>query len=295
MSIQSSIHTTENAYASVKALKRLRDSCAELMNQFGSLPLDGSQAECEIESMSLPNQIEAAFSKGGLLVESVADHLDAFIRITQEPAQSIAPWTLVRAALEAGALAVWLLDADITAEQRVQRSLALRFKGLKEQAKYANSVGETKAREKIEIKIARLEEAANQLGFPQIRDKKNHISGIAKHMPNITELIGTNLNQESSYRYLSSMAHGHTWALQQAGFQVVQYKSTRAYEKKLDALSVSSLCAILTICLSRSAWHQFRVFGWDHLKLNDPFHTAYSALGLLSTEIPFWQVWEKPG
>lgn len=96
----------EIAFKAIDDLRILRDACADHINRYAPQPQYGSIAHTELESFPISKLVEAAFSQGVLLLESTADHMDAFIRIIKEPVQAIAPWTLARASMEASALSI---------------------------------------------------------------------------------------------------------------------------------------------------------------------------------------------
>jgi hypothetical protein len=279
----------EMAFKAVDDLKSLRGSCAEHINKYSPQPQFDSIAHAELESFPISKLIEAAFSQGVLLVESVADHLDAFIRITEEPVQAIAPWTLARASMEASALAIWLLQFDIDADLRVRRSLALRYKGLKEQMKYSNSVGNKETSSSLQSRLDYLESASDEIGAPVFRDKKDKTTGIGIRLPNITNLIGSVLNLEVAYRGFSSMAHGHSWALIQEGFRSAQIGSIAAFEKHLKASSLRTLCQLLAYSFSFPTWQLCRLFGWSYTELHEVFVTIFVELGIANDCWHFWE------
>jgi hypothetical protein len=118
--------TYEQAMNAVRMVRQLHDKTAVYFDGQGLNPNPDSLATKELREFARPESVLTAYSQGISLIEVAGDHLIAFTKTIAEPAQSIAPWTIARAILEASALSCWLLDTKIEALTRVQRSLALK-------------------------------------------------------------------------------------------------------------------------------------------------------------------------
>lgn len=106
------------------------DKIGQLTDSQGMGPTKNSPAYKELHSFQNPESVTTAFSQGSMLIEVSADQLMAFTKTITEPAQAIAPWTCVRAIIEASGLALWLLNPNIGVTTRVRRSFAFRYEGL---------------------------------------------------------------------------------------------------------------------------------------------------------------------
>src|SRR5687767_9168215 len=111
--------TYDQAIKAVRAAQQLHDKTGAFFDSQGLEPKIDSLAVRELQTYERPESLLTAYSQGISLIEVAADHLIAFTRTLTEPAQSIAPWTMARAVLEASALSYWLLDTKITAHMRV--------------------------------------------------------------------------------------------------------------------------------------------------------------------------------
>ena len=203
----------------MSALKTLHDETASFFNQRGLNPTPDSQANSELSAFRTKS-VQTAYTQGKLLIEVSADQLIALFRSLTEPVLTIAPWTSVRSILESSALAAWLLDPSISARDRVQRSFAFRFEGLSQQVKFARASGldTTKASSRIDD----VETLALSLGFSRVQDVNGRRIGIGQQLPKMTDLIGSVLHEESTYRLLSAFTHAHSWAIQQLSFNQAQ-------------------------------------------------------------------------
>ena len=79
--------------------------------------------------------------------------------------------------------------------ERVKRSLALRYEGLSQQAKFVQSIGQST--EIVNKRIEKNELIAEGLGFSKLRNKKDERTGIGQVMPSVTEIIRETLDESS--------------------------------------------------------------------------------------------------
>ena len=144
------------------------------------------------------------------------DQMVALSRTLTAPALTVAPWVSVRAILELTAVASWLIDPNIGVKERVQRSYALRFEGLRQQKLLVNATGEDT--EPVVKLMENLATEATSLGIPTFRDKPGRLTGIGEYWKPFTSLVELMLDEEANYRLFSAMTHGHLWAATQLGF-----------------------------------------------------------------------------
>lgn len=276
------------------ALAALRDDVAAFVNAAGAAPNGKSQARAEIRGFPRPESIQTAHSQGVLLVEVVADQLTAFLKTITEPVETIAPWTCTRSLVEAAALGCWIFDPSIDARTRVGRSLALRYEGLDQQAKWARASGRDPAA--AYDRMAAVEETATDLGFEQVSDRKGRRIGVGQKMPAATELIRDILNEEALYRLLSAIAHGHPWAVREVSFEVT-VPATRdpnsgvrvaRIEKAPSMDGFAYLILSAASVFAKAAWYQTDYFGWDGAVLLEIFETSFDDLGAADA-VRFWR------
>lgn len=274
--------TYEQAMNAVNMVQQLHDKTGTLFESQGLDPNNNSIAANELQNFKRPKSVLTAYSQGGSLIDIAADHLIAFTKTITEPAQSIAPWTITRSVLEASALSSWLLDPKIETHERVKRSLALRYEGLSQQAKFLQSIGQST--EIIKKRIDEIELMAGELGFPKLRNKEDERTGIGKVMPNVTEIIRDTLNQESNFRLYSAMAHSHSWAYTQLSYRKVdegisQESDTVLFEKHLSLELVWVLCGSVARYFSQPIRYKCELFGFDLISMNTIIGDVFKSIG----------------
>lgn len=216
------------------------------------------------EEILTRQEVQGAYLMAGLLFEIEADHIIAFTRTITEPVLTIAPWTITRSALEVAAFAIWLLDPKIDVIKRIERSLALRYKGQEEQKKYGNATNQN-VLPKVEKRMEDIKETGRKIGVELKRPS----------MPSITNIIKETLDMEARYRLLSSIAHGHHWATQQVGFKVAErYDEYSFLEKAIDIDRVLYLVDTLINPFFKLVSIQCEIYGWDI----SPYKIVYDSL-----------------
>jgi hypothetical protein len=184
-------------------LRQLRDG-------LGPDPAPGSVADRERESFSRRESVVTLDGQADLLVQAALDNLEALDRLVAMGDMAVAPWVCARASLESCSLAVWLLDPRIGIQERVGRSLALRYETLRSQEKMANVAGEPALLEAIRTRINEVETVAVELGFTPLRNRSDQVAGIAVPRPPITSLVSMLTQDQTLYRILSGIAHSDT-------------------------------------------------------------------------------------
>ena len=197
--------TLDDALRMLQAIRDFHDKTAEYLNGCRQEPLPTSQATQELNTFENSESLITAYSQGSILIEVAADQLMAFTRVLVEPVQTIAPWTCVRSVTEACALAVWLLDPNIDARIRVQRSFAFRYEGLTQQVKFANSSGDQDSATRVGMRIDKVEQDALSLGFKEVKNRRGKRIGIAQEMPSITTIIVLRIILRSRVRLIFSI------------------------------------------------------------------------------------------
>jgi hypothetical protein len=215
---------TGNEFATVlrNALRGFHAEAAKFWQSHRPEPLAGSQAATEWTTYARPDSPRTVAAITSVLMESIGEHLTAFVKTITEPVEPIACWTCVRSMLESSSIAAWLVEPGIGAQTRVGRSFAIRYEGMDQQVKLARAMGWPAAEvQKIEDHIDDVEQVALGLGFPPLKNKNGERIGIAQRMPSATEMIKTMLDEELAYRLLSTVAYRHFWAINRLGFKAV--------------------------------------------------------------------------
>ena len=283
--------TPDDAIRMVQVVRDLHEETARLLNSYGYQPTANSQAELELQSFPRQESVKTAYSQGTSLIEVVADQTIAFTKTATEPVQTVAPWTCVRALLEASALACWLLDPKTDVRARIQRSLAFRYEGLSQQVKFGRALRANADVAKVLARIDSVERVALGLGFSKVENHKGERTGIGQQMPNTTEIIRDMLDEEANYRLLSAAAHAHHWALQQMSFRSVDEQDAssenvgdkddgRFLEKNIEPLTVAFLCALAGKYFAKPIKLKCSLFGWNPRPLEDILDVAFGRLGI---------------
>ncbi len=284
--------TGNDAKTMVQAIKQLHDDVGIFFNECGLKAAANSQATSELKSFGRPKSLTTAYSQGTIFIEVAADQLVAFTKTLTEPIQTVAPWSCLRAFVESCALAAWILEPSIDARTRVQRSFALRYEELSEEAKFFHASGEGFNKEKVLRRINQIEKDALEIGFARVENKKRERCGIGQPMPSITNIITNALNEEAFYRLLSAMTHAHNWALIQLSFQRINKRESsfidnsgdiskvHLLEKHLLPFQVAFLCRKAASIFPKPLIYKCKLFGWDTEQLKSSFHLTFTSLGI---------------
>ncbi len=238
------------------ALSGFLQGLRRLDPRLGAPPSQDSIAHKELQAFPKPYLLIDAYGMAGMLVESSADHIDAFVKTITEPMTPIAACSCIRALLEPCAMAAWLAAPTIDAYERAKRVFAVRHEAIEEHGKFANAVDPAKTASKIvRERVNAIEREAIQLGIKPVRDRQGNRVGIGCPRPGATTLIADMLGEAAPF--LSAVAHGQPWALRQMGFERVEADQTtatfgdvqvRAFERAVSPQVV----AFLGVCALRS-------------------------------------------
>lgn len=269
-----------------KALAQLHRESARFVQTYGPEHTPGSPAQQDLDAFTRAESIHTVYGQALQLLEIAADHMTAFLKVTSEPFETIAPWTCARSLLEAAALAAWLMEPELSARDRVTRSFALRYEGLVQQGRYARVTQDLDPQSALD-RIAKVTDIAGDLGIPPVNDRNGRQIGIGERMPSVTELIGEVLRQEEMYRLLSAVAHGHFWATHQAGFTVAAEPSTAStgvrltpMTKAVNPTGIAYLAVGCTEAFARAAWYQCLYAGWKKEECAEILTNVFDSIGL---------------
>jgi hypothetical protein len=284
---------------------RLRAGLSHLDNEVtafiqaqGIDPAPGSQAATERASYSRSESLYTVSAIGVMLLESVGEHVTVLVRSMTEPITPFACWTCVRSMLESASIAAWLFDPKVDAHQLVGRAYAHRYEGLVEQLKFGRAANVPPAELKnLEDLVDKLEQDADVLGFPVIRDRNGKRIGIVEPMLSATNIIKMMLNEEYAYRALSAVAHAHTWAMQPLGFtqaavqppQPSDGARTVAMEKSAGSIQMHAFSVVrATKAFAVPVWNQCLYFGWDKDRLATILESVYDQMNM-KPATRFWR------
>ena len=267
---------------------------AKMRSTLDSLPRDGSVAAAERSSYG--EIAKAAHTQADWAIRAVADHMRGLERQLVVPVMTRSPWTTARGALEAAAIAMWLLE-DISTATRLGRSLTLRLEHLRSEGTYfrddlqrrpdVSSLAQ--AIRHVDARETRLVDRATQLKIPIKRDRsKQRVIGFGAVMPSITDLADQQLGEGSTYRLLAAAAHGRSWAIIALSLRRVMIEGDLQMEESLAPESAGWLIVSTIDWFARPVWKYFHLNGWDLRSLEVIYEKAYDEALFLETT-RFWR------
>lgn len=271
----------------------LPEALGALMDEM-KLPLDGSRAS--VERRDGGDVAKSAHEQAELAIVVAADHMRALERELTNPVMTFAPWTTARGILEAAAVAMWLLG-DVDLNTRVARSLSLSLRHLKDEETYVcdahrrdpNNAGFIAAIPDTRARFEHLEKRAASLSVPPKRDKRGRLIGFGEGMPSTTDLVDNELGEGGTYRLLSAIAHGRTWANLALGLRHIEQAGEPAVEQHLTVEAAQFLIFNALDWFARPSWAYFKLNGWDLNKLVSILEAAYDQASLVK-ETRFWRI-----
>ena len=127
------------------------------------------------------------------------------------------------------------------------------------------------------------------------RQKRRNMGPVK--IPDATHAVATMLDEEVTYRILSAVAHGHSWAIQQLGFEIADMPAgdlagnricAARIRKALTPIVVAWLCSTAALAFCRPVWYVFNYEGWDTGALQKIFEESFDRLGAVES-IRFWR------
>lgn len=290
--------TPNDALRMVQTTRELVDDLCQYFMEGRFQQAENSMAGLELRNPSHVEILQSAYTQGIVLIAAATDHASAFTRMLIEPVHSVAPWVAVRALLEASALASWLLDPNLDARTRIERSFALQYDGLAQQEKIVRLMGRHAEVAKVIAKIDELERQAISLGYPEVKNKNQRRCGVGRRMPSLTDIIELTLREGILYRILSGAAHAHPPVIRQLGFEVAERAialngqnatedSGWVLEQSMTSEAVAFLCVRVAHLLARPIWYWCRLFGRDDLRLASILDNVSTSLGI-PVRARFW-------
>ena len=272
-----------------EALSRFCDEIRSFHADYGNGFSPGSPAVHEQASSARPQSLVTAWCQAAQLIELGGDHITAFVKTITEPMEAFACLTCIRSMLEPCAVASWLLDPRIDGHTRVGRAFALRYAGLEQQLKLIRTDVESENYlqeiQGIKDRIDEVEQDALETGY----------APIAK-MPSATDVIKLMLDEESTYRLLSAVTHGHSWALMDLGFTRapegnpspdVGGVSVAMFEKTVNVTNLALYGLTMARAFAKPVWDKCNYAGWDKERLIGVLDNTFDKLGLRASK-RFW-------
>lgn len=243
-------------------------------------PEPGSTAASEIIGFGDRTAVATAYSLAAQLIGYSEDNLAALDFVSLSEKFAIAPWILGRAVLESCATALWLLDPDLDATERVGRSLGVRYEALRSQTKLANagtsSANQQKARDRVDAVARR----AKQLGYTVRRSDRGQVTRVASPKPHFTDLVQDMLGNSEIYRILSGFVHSDYTVLLQLATTVVRAEESGEYRMLKAHPLAPTMVAHSAASYARAAWALALQYGGNTPELILALEKQFDTLGL---------------
>lgn len=283
--------TVEEAMQAVEDLEKMMDaSRTALTNDFPDEFMPGSLADSEHSSFSRPELIESATQLGRFYLISAADHLWGFARTLGETPLAVAPISCIRVHIEAASRAVWLLDPNISVQERVARQYALRFADVDQQRKTAESLGDPAGETKAVAQLDKLDKEAVALGYKSMRSGSGRVIGLGRALPQATQMAEDVLGKGTLYRVCSSAVHGNFAALKDLSYATgptIPGTSSSSIKVGIQAGPVVAFCLDGAISLAKVVWEIGKYLGGSLVEVTLVFENGFNSLGIPESNRPW--------
>lgn len=169
--------------------------------------------------------------------------------------------TLLRAALESGAICCWLFEVNISVKERVARHLSRRAYTLLQLQKLGAGDESTRQSE-----WNKLDEFATQWGISPVKDRGNRVS-YGEHYPTATDL--SKYISLDGYRFLSGVTHGNHLITEQLAYKVTERINGGRFaapNANLEAIAFLAAYGLWTLTHSAEALWAYLGYPSDELK-----------------------------
>jgi hypothetical protein len=231
-------------------------------------PSPGSPAQLELQVPEHQREyVRASHSIAAAYLTAAQDFIVSLSKQFEEPLPLYGPIALARACLENSARAWWMLDPDISREERVSRGFVERFNSLYEAAEVERAMGVPTPKS-----VQRAEEVAadaRELGFPTIikRGRWRLVEPARPFATDLLESMGGHLGKVV-YKFASGAVHGTTYALLQ-NLEVERRKNDGDTEElffvpRRGLEPIVTLAGIAVTCLIDAFDRQLALYGWPN-------------------------------
>lgn len=251
----------------------LVDFCAALRGLLNKNRLPSADSPAGTEARGEPFAGEwgpapsaAVFATVVLHSWSCVDHLAATASVLRAKTAVTAPYTLIRAATEAAALASYIADPLVAARERLRRNMNRHLEGLGEDINLLTPFAGTEAAAKVARhrgQIAAISRGADEHGFQFTPMKKFRLAYLDSPQPSAMTLMDACASQTpglgAAYqRHLSSVAHSQLHGLSQFLMQGPDgLQANVAADQLARSLFAGPICAATMV--ERLCWFA----GWN--------------------------------
>lgn len=274
------------------ALDSLRDRAMNVMRHYDHAPNRNSIAEREIRKHP---EVKEAHKLGIFNLLFAVDHIQSAHNLISEGIALFTPWTCARAALEASATTLWLLDTEIGCKERMTRYLNIalqkhevhrsRFSTSHDTNQDATDAYKNNMHDSIEM----LRKQAGELGIEEKLNKKQQLIGFGTGMPKLSDLIDQHFDYgKAMYRHLSLASHGDLSMSVAFGMQKQRVENMEYLTGNRNPKTITMLIYYQMHWIARMAWSYFKLYGWDTAKLQQILEEEYNRASV-KQEVRFWR------
>lgn len=248
------------------------DKLAEMRRLLRSLP---TQVDQEILSRALSDRMQRKGILGGYDPSKESDYvwlqIDASghhcLSLADNLDRALAPWVLGRASLEASARAAWLLDSQLTEDERTKRAIALTLEELHAFGK--KEYGEV---------LSKAPKGLADLDPDSLR----------KGVPRYTKMVELALGMGEFYGQFSAFVHSRSFAVKRAAIRARLARSAES----VDDPRVDTLVPLVIWAYGVAVWRFFQTRDLHCIELEAALAEAGEVVGLPSR---FWETRPDPG
>ena len=274
------------------ALSSLRDRAFNVMRHYDHTPNRNSIARREIRKHA---EVQEAHKLGIFNLLFAIDHIQSAHNLISEGVATLAPWTCARAALEASATALWLLDTQIGCKERMTRYLNITLQKYELRRSRISASPDTSQdatdayKNDMHDSIGELRKQAGELGIKEKLNKNQQLIGFGTGMPKLSDLIDQHFdNGKAMYRHLSLASHGDLSMSMAFGMHKQRIENMEYLTGHRNPETITMLIYYQMHWLARMTWSYFKLYGWDIAKLQQILEEEYNRASI-KQEPRFWR------
>lgn len=303
---QNQLHNWQKENVTEYDLKRMKDAATAMrsmcnviiqdIGRYNFKPSDDSKASEEIE---LHQEVEAAYSKANMLLDSIFDHADNVTKSLIGSKSALTPWSVARTILELCSIASWLLDPDINCKKRVTRAMIKELQDLRAEDKFHRNNADTivdlwpefdfnSQEYEITKKINRLRKLAEKLEITVKYSQEEEIVTFGSGERPISNLIEQySWKGRIWYDILSGVVHGNQGIMLHLSFKFEE-SNNACVKQYLNPREGFLLVALLMTWIGETMWRWYELFGWDLNQLRKILESHYDK-ARISDGLKFWR------
>ncbi len=250
-------------------------------------PMPGSPASQEIKSFQRRESIETAFSQGRQIFEAARDHWAALDYLVNSGKFACAPWDTARSVLESTAQSMWLLDLDIDAVRRVERSLFLRDRVIQSQIIYARKRKDTSMELRSQERRKEVASIAEELGYNVKYKEDGTVKSFVLEDSSYSKIVEKQFGETELYSELSGITHSDYVILTILGFVEDSGVHCMAVKKEEQ----QALLKQLSTFYCKAVWQFVCQYGYSNdARISVLLEEFYGKMGISdNSEDRFWR------